>query len=441
MREKPIYRQLLHLALPLIFTNLLQQTYNTVDAVFVGRYIGSQALAAVGTSGYVILILTYFFIGLSMGASITVSQAYGAKDGKSVYEGVHTTVLLSLLSGLLLTVIGVMFSPKFLLWMNVPEDVFPMAVTYLRLYFFGMIPLLLYNMCSGILRAVGDTKTAMYSLIISCCINVVLDYLFIGVLKTGIAGAAVATVIAQMPAALIVLVRLIKSKEMYRFQPRKMHINPAQLRCIFYIGVPAGIQSVLQCFSNIYFQSKVNLLGSDVMAGVTAFFKVDGFIYMPVEGFSLAACSLVGQNVGARQYHKVRKIFRTSSIMCIGVTACVSILLFWGAPLLMRFFNPVNESALYYSIVMLRITVPLYFLYGVNQIFGGVIRGTGESRIPMLIVLICMCGFRIAWSTVFFENIIFLCYAYPLSWIVTWIVFCVYYIKGNWLKKFTPVTQ
>ncbi|MDU4961871.1 MAG: MATE family efflux transporter [Sporomusaceae bacterium] len=443
VQEPPVWRLLLNLAAPLMLSNLFQQLYSTVGAAFVGRYVGSQALAAVGASGYIVLILIYFFIGLSVGASIAVSHAFGARSADGVHKAVHTTAALSLLSGLLLTVAGIAFCPLFLRWMNVPADALPYAETYLTIYFYSMIPMLIYNMGSGVLRAVGDTKTSMYCLAAACACNIALTYLLVAVLAVGIAGAAWATVVSQLLAAVIVTVRLMRSRDLYRLEWRSIKLHWSELEKIVQIGTPAGLQSVLQSFSNLFIQSKFNLFGSGIMAGVTAYCRVEGFIYMPIEGFAMAAAVLAGQSVGAGQYERVRQVFASCAVLCTGVTAGISFLVCWQAAAILTLFTT-DAAALQVGLDMLYMLVPLYFIYGMNQVFGGVIRGTGQSRVPMLIVMVCLCLFRVVWTMfapLFSQEPwgIFICY--PLSWGLAWVAFALYYRYGGWLKKYETASM
>ncbi|WP_193708372.1 MATE family efflux transporter [Alkalibaculum sporogenes] len=428
-------KSILKLALPLMISNLLQQMYNMVDAIIVGRYVNAHALAAVGTSGYIILILTYFFIGLSVGASIVAAQAYGAGRKEELNRTVHTTIGFSLISGVFLTIIGIMLSPIFLEWMNVPKEVMPYALTYLRFYFYSMIPMLIYNMGSGLMRALGNTKVTLYCLAASGILNILLSIIFVKVLSMGVAGAALATILAQILSAVMIIYILMNIEPSYRLSLRKIRICRKELKMIIRIGAPTGLQSVVQSFSNTFIQAKLNLFGADFMAGITASVKIEGLIYMPIEGFAMAGSTLAGQSTGAGDKDSVKDISHKTLWMTSMVTILICSILFIFAPKWIGIFAQ-EERVINYGTDMMRFIVPLYFIYGINQVVGGIIRGCGQAKIPMTITLICYCGFRILWSSLILNFInepwgIYLCY--PLSWIFAVIAYSVYYKKGNWL--------
>ncbi len=438
LKQEPIWKKILYLAFPLIFSNLLQQLYHTVDAIIVGQLLGSKALAAVGTSGYIILILIYLFMGVSVGASIAIAHAFGAGEHRRIYEMVHTAMGVAIFSGILLTVSGIWLAPDFLRWMNVgDEEVFSQGALYLQINFWGMLPLLVYNMASGILRAIGDTRTALICLAIASILNIMLDVCFIVEFQMEIAGAAMATVIAQLLSAILIVWRLSCGSESYRLYLARIRIYKESLVRILKIGVPIGMQSVLQCYSNVYVQSKFNLFGADVMAGVTAFGKVEGFIYMPIEGLALALSTLVGQSIGAQQRDQVKTLFRVCAQISSGVTVMLCVLLcIFARPVMELFTN--EPEIIQYGSTMLYTVVPFYFIYGLNQMFSGVIRGAGEVKVPMVIVLVFMCMFRVVWNAFIleiWEDPFAIYLSYPLSWILTFLVFYWYYHKGKWLNE------
>lgn len=439
MPQPEIRKQILTLALPLIAANLLQQLYNMIDAIFIGQCAGPVSLAAVGIGSQVILFTVYLFIGLSMGAGVAAAQAYGAREHHKMFNIVHTVIGLSLISGLLLTVLGLYGSRPLLDKMNVPPEVMPLAERYLWLYFLSMIPLLLHTMGNSLLRAVGDAKTGLYSLLISGVFKVALNFLFVGAWGWGVTGAALTTVLAQTMAAGLVLWRLARRPPPCCLKPAQIRLNPAVLRMVLAIGLPTGFQLTAQCFANLYFQAKLNLHGVEVMAASVAFNRLDWLLYMPIEGFALALSVLVGQNFGAGHLGRIGRMFRAASVMSVALTLTSSVILIAAAPALMKLFIPNDPTALDYSVLMVIHIVPLYFIYGLNQNFAGMIRGVGQARGPMIIGLVFTSGLRIAWSAAFSDNLIILFYSYPVSWLATWLVYHIYCRKSGWLKKPKPI--
>lgn len=298
MTEGNIAKQITLFAIPILISNLFQQLYNTVDVAIVGRYVGANALAAVGSCNLIVVFMIYFFIGISNGASVIISQSFGKKDKDKIHKSVHTIIALSLISGFILMVLGLIFGEIFLRWINTPDNVLPFAITYIKIYFISMIPMMIFNMGSGILRAVGDSKTPLYYLAISGITNIILDIVFAVIFKLGVSGVAMATTIAQFVSSILILIKLIKTSEVYKISVNKIKIDFNILKEILLIGVPTGVQSVLICFANIIVQSKINIFGLNAMAGYTIYYKIEGFIYMPISAIALALSNFVGQNVG-----------------------------------------------------------------------------------------------------------------------------------------------
>ncbi|WP_133969267.1 MATE family efflux transporter [Eubacterium limosum] len=434
MTEGKIGRQLLLFALPLMFSNLCQQLYNTVDAVIVGRFVGANALAAVGASSLLITFMIYFFIGLSIGASVLISQFFGSRKYGKVQEAVHTAVALSLVAGLVLTVLGMAFAPAMLRMMNIPEAGLEYAVPYIRIYFLGMVPMTLYNIGSGILRAVGDSKTPLACLVVTVILNIGLDLLFVGPLGMGVAGAALATALAQLAAAALIIIILLKADPIYRLRPAKIRFHAQVFKDIVRIGLPAGLQSVLVCFSNVVVQSQINTFGLEVMAGFTAYMKIDGFLFMPIDAFCLAISNFVGQNMGAGCWERVVKGKNVCLLLCVGVTIGLGAAIILNARLILGMFTS-DETVILNGMRQLYTVVPLYGIYAADQVLVGVLRGAGATVIPMIITLLCMCGLRLGWifTTLRFVHDARMIYiSYPLTWIVTGTVLVLYYYKGGW---------
>ncbi|MGE4213873.1 MAG: MATE family efflux transporter [Anaerotignaceae bacterium] len=428
MTQGDIWKQLILFSVPLLISNLLQQFYNTADVLIVGKFVGNTALAAVGSCSVLVSALTLFFIGISAGANVCAATAFGMGKYKKLRQVVHTTAAISIISGLLLTILGVFFSPVLLRWMNTPQEVMDLAVLYSKIYFFGMIPMMIYNMGSGLLTAWGDSKTPLYFLAGSGIGNVLLDMLFVVVLKTGVGGAAIATVFTQVVLAILMVRKLMKADKAYSLAFIDFGADKTTFFEIIRIGIPAGLQSVLVSFSNIIVQSNVNLFGVSAMAGFAAFNKIDGFMFMPIGAFVNAIASFTGQNHGAQKPQRIAEGRLKCFIMCGGLTVAMSLIfIVLGSHILGMFTD--DPEAIAFGVTEIKYQLPLYFIYSINQVQIGVMRGKGIVFVPMVITLLCMCGLRIVWiCTVltYFKDprVIFL--SYPLTWIVTNLVFGIY---------------
>lgn len=437
MTEGSISKQLVLFAIPILISNLFQQLYNTVDTAIVGRFVGANALAAVGTCNLVVVFMIYFFIGLSNGSSIVLSQCFGQNDDEKVFKTVHTTMGLSFISGIILMIVGFLFAETILKWINTPDDVIGYAIIYIKVYFLSMIPMMVFNMGTGILRAVGDSKTPLYYLAASGVANIVLDLIFIVQFKFGVMGAALATTIAQTISAVLIMIKLIKSNEIYKLHISKIRIDFEILKKILVIGIPTGLQSVLVCFSNIIVQSKVNLFGLNVMAALSIYYKIEGFIYMPIDAIAMAISNFIGQNIGAKNLERVKKGKKLSMRICVAMTVLIGgLIIFLHTPILKIFTT--DEKVIHYGTQFILFIVPLYFIYAMNQILSGVLRGAGQTFVPMIIGLVCMCGLRVGWLVVMIgivKDVRIIYASYPLTWIFTNIFMSIYYYRGKWMKK------
>ncbi len=415
-------------AVPLMLSNLLQQLYNTVDAIIVGRALGSVALAAVGSSSLLVTFMIYFFIGLSQGASVLVSQAYGAKDREAIDKIVHTSIAMSVIAGAVLMIIGIVFAPTFLTWMQIPQEGMPFAVTYIRIYFLSMIPMMIYNVGSGILRAVGDSKTPLIYLAVTVAVNIVLDLLFIVVFPFGVGGAAAATSLAQLSAATLVIIRMMRTSEVYKLTLSRVRLNLKTFKRIVSIGLPAGLQSVLVCFANVVVQSQINRFGITIMAGFTSYMKIDGFIFMPIDAISMAISSFVGQNIGAGDWDRVKEGKRVAIIMNIIITIAFCIVIALFSHQIIGLFSS-DEAVIGYGVKQIYWVVPLYFIYAYNQTIIGYLRGLGKTLVPMIISMTCMCLLRVSWILIlknFIDDPAIIYVSYPLTWIVSAIALTIY---------------
>lgn len=433
-----IWKQLLLFFFPILLGTFFQQLYNTVDAMIVGQGVGKEALAAVGgATGTLINLLVGFFVGVSSGATVIISQYFGARDGQKVSRAVHTAAAMALFFGGLLTVAGIWLAPDMLRWMDTPDNVLPHALPYLRIYFAGMIPSLIYNIGSGVLRAVGDSTRPLIFLIVACLTNIVLDVLFVLGFHMGVAGAALATIISQAVSAVLVVVTLLRSETMFRLHPRRIRLHGEMVKRTLQIGLPAGLQSVMYSISNVLIQRAVNGFDTNVLAGWTAYSKIDCLFWMMVSAFGIAITTFVGQNFGAGLMDRVKKSVRVCMGMTFGTTVVMSLVLYFGGSLFYRLFTP-DEAVIDEGMKILRLLVPTYVTYISIEILSGAVRGAGDSLIPTLMTLFGVCLLRVAWLAVAlpkWPTMTTVLLAYPITWVITSLLFIVYYWKGGWLKR------
>lgn len=428
--EGVIWKRLLAFFFPIMLGTLFQQMYNTVDAVIVGQFVGKEALAAVGGSAAQILsLLTGFFVGLSSGATVIVSQYYGANEDDGVSRAVHTAIALAIAGGAVLTVLGLVFAPTLLRWMNTPADTLAESTRYLRIVFAAMIPGMIYNVGSGVLRAVGDSKSPLYFLIICCIVNVVLDLVFVLGLDMGVAGVAVATSIAQLVSAVMVCMSLRRSRDSYRLYMKRLKMDPEILARTMKIGLPAGLQSVMYSLSNTIITTTINGFGTSTVAAWVALGKVDGMFWMILGAFGVSLTTFVGQNYGARRYDRVRKSLRVCMWLTLAASWLFSILCFaFGKPVF-RLFST-EADVLEIAARMLMYMAPCYWLFVPIELISGSLRGMGNTVVPTFITAMGICVFRTIWMfTVVpvWHEILAITLSYPFSWIMTSAAFIAYY--------------
>ena len=437
LTEGSVPRKMLAFALPIFLSNLFQQLYNAVDSLIVGNFIGSAALAAVGSSASMIMLLVGFINGVSLGAGVVIARFYGADDRENLSRALHTTVAVGIAAGLVLTVVGVLLTPQILRWMGTPEDVMGHAVTYIRIYFAGMIPNLIYNIGSGVLRAVGDSRRPLYFLICACMVNILLDVLLVLGLEMGVAGAALATIFSQAVSAVLVVLTLARSNYAYRLELRKIRFHMDLLGRIVRIGLPAGLQSVMYSLSNVIIQASVNGFGTDILAAWTAYGKLDGLYWMMINAFGVSITTFVGQNFGAGKYDRMRRSVRVCLLMTFGATVLMSgFFLLLGEPLYRLFTDDAQVIAL--GMQILRLLVPTYVTYICIEVLAGAVRGTGDSLIPTLFTLTGVCLLRVAWVmgvAPAYHSLTVVLLSYPITWTITSVLFVIYYLKGGWLKR------
>ena len=436
--EGSIFGQLLLFFFPILFGTFFQQLYNTADAVVVGRFVGKQALAAVGgTTSTLINLMVGFFVGLSSGATVVISQYYGAKKADKVHWAVHTSVAFSVIGGVLFMAVGLVGARWALTAMHTPEDVMDHAVTYIRIYFLGMVPNLLYNMGAGILRAVGDSRRPLYFLIGSCFVNIILDVVLVAVLRMGVAGAALATISSQLFSAILVILCLTRTQDMYKVEWRKIRIDSRMLQRIIRIGIPAGMQSVMYNISNIIIQAGVNNLGTDNVTAWATYGKVDGLYWMMINALGISVTTFGGQNYGARRMDRVRKGAGACMVIGVVLTASVSTALyFWGYLFIELFTSDPQVQLISQSLI--RFMVPTFITYITIEILSGTLRGVGDAWMPLIITGVGVCLVRVIWiifALPHFNTILAAAFCYPMTWALTSAAFAVYYYFFSSLKR------
>lgn len=435
--EGVIWKQLLIFFFPILIGTFFQQLYNTVDTVIVGQYVGKEALAAVGTTGTLINLLVGFFVGLASGATVIISQFYGRGDNKNVSDAVHTSMALAIAGGIVMMVLGIATARPCLELLGVPEDVMDGALTYIIVYYCGIIANMIYNVGTGILRAIGDSKMPLYVLIACCLANIVLDLLFVVAFHWNVFGVALATILSQVISAFLIMLRLMRTTDSYRVELKKIRFHGKLLKDVIRIGLPSGLQSVMYSFSNLLVQSAINSFGTDTIASWAAIAKIDGFIWMVMSAFGISITTFVGQNFGAAKYDRVKKGTRICLWMALGTTIVLSVLLFvFKAPLLRFFTN--DDAVVEIGQQFFRVLAPSYFVFVFIEIFSGAIRGSGEATQPMLITCVGVCGLRVLWilfALPLHRTMPMVAMNYPVTWVVTAAIFIIYYYRMNWLRR------
>lgn len=438
MTEGVIWKEILLFSIPLLLGNLFQQLYNAVDSVVVGNYIGAQALAAVGSSAPVINLLVSFFMGLAVGAGVIISRYFGARKKEELHIAVHTSLALTFAAGLVMTLIGVLISPYVLQWVGTPSDVMESSVLYLRIYFLGILSVMVYNMGSGILRAVGDSRNPLYFLIVSSVTNIILDMLFVIVFHMGIAGVGWATLIAQTISAVLTMLLLMRTKEEYQVKLKHIRFHKHMLYEIVRLGLPSGLQNAIVSFSNVIVQSNINAFGSLAMAGCGSYTKIDGFAILPVMSYSMALTTFTGQNMGAKKYDRVKQGAKTGILMSVITIVCISALLLILGPNVLAIFSS-DPTVINYGLYMMHVLAPGYIFLAISHTFNGIIRGAGITTVPMIVMVTCWCGLRMAWiltSVPLFHDIGVVFMGWPLTWIASALWLFLYYRKGSWMTRY-----
>lgn len=439
MTQGPIGKKIIAFALPIFLGNLFQQLYNTADSLIVGNFLGSNALAAVSSSGNLIFLMVGFFNGIAMGAGVVIARYYGARELNSVRKAVHTTIAFGLAAGIFLTIAGTVLTSHILIWMGTPADVLPESTVYFRIYFLGSLSFVMYNIFVGILQSVGDSRHPLLYLVFSSVINILLDLLFVGVMGFGVGAAALATIISQLISALLCFYRLVcKSPEDYRVSVHFIRFDLPMLRQIISNGLPAGFQNSIIAFANVIVQSNINKFGKMAVAGCGAYSKIEGFGFLPITCFALALTTFISQNLGAKEYERAKKGAKFG-ILCSIVTAeIVGIFIYFTIPALIAAFNRTPE-VIANGTAQARTVTLFYFLLAFSHCIAAILRGAGKASVPMLTMLCSWCILRVTYITVIVRfvpviNVIF--WAYPLTWSVSSVFFLVYFLRADWVHGF-----
>ncbi|MCR5669730.1 MAG: MATE family efflux transporter [Butyrivibrio sp.] len=435
MTKGSITGNLIKFAIPLFLGQLLQQLYNVVDSVVVGNVLGKEALAAVSTTGSIIFLMVGFINGLFMGSSVIIGKRYGADDHEGVSVASHTGIAFALLMGVVLTVVGFFFTPVLLGWMGTPEDVMQGSVLYFRIYFLGGLGNVMYSACCGVFQAMGDSRRPLNYLFASTVINTVLDIMFVKYLGIGIGGAALATIIAQFASAILAFAKLTRVDGPHRIFISKLRMDPPTLKKELMLGFPTGIQNSVIAIGNVVVQSNINAFGAAAMAGCGSYFKLEGFVFLPIVCMSMALTTFVSQNIGAGEVARVKKGSIIGSFVGVAAAEAIGVIVFAFAPTLLRMFSSEAE-VIAIGTTQARTESLFYCLLSLNHCLAGIYRGAGKTTVPMVVMLSSWCLLRITYITIIVRiipvvNVIF--WAYPLTWSVSVIIFIVYYFRGNWL--------
>lgn len=438
MTQGSIYSHIVAFALPIMLSQVFQQLYNTADSLIVGRFLGTNALAAVSSSGTLIFLLVSFFNGTAMGAGVVISRYFGANNHENVSRAIHTNILFGFASGAFLTVIGVLFTPTFLVWMKTDPDILPEAIEYFRYYFLGAIALVMYNQLRGIMNALGDSKRPLYYLIFSSVLNIVLDVLFVGVFRWGVWSAAVATVISQMASVVLCLTYLMKKGNIFTVEIKKLRFHRDILGEIIKYGLPSGVQNSVISFANVIVQTQINSFGKFATAAYGTHAKIDGFAFLPMMSFNMATTTFISQNLGAKQYERAKKGARFGILSAVILAELVGILIYIFAPYLIGMFDS-NATVIALGVQQARTASIFYFLLAFSHAVSAVCRGAGKAFVPMFVMLSIWCVVRIAYIalvTYFFNDIGLIYWAYPLTWAISSVIYLIYYNCSDWIHGF-----
>ena len=429
MTQGPIWKRITYFALPIFLGNLFQQMYNTADSLIVGNFLGKNALAAVSSTGSLIFMLIGFLSGIAIGAGVVISRYFGGNKLEEMSKAVHTTVAFGLVAGVVMTAVGVGLSPQILRWMDTPENVMYNSQLYLSIYLMGSLGSVMYNVCVGIMQAVGDSRHPLYYLIVSSVVNVVLDLFFIAVLGMGVDGAAWATIIAQYVSAIMCLWRLLRVKDNYRVELRKIRFHWDMLKRVVRFGLPSGVQNSIIAIANVVVQSNINHFGDAAMAGVGAYSKIEGFGFLPITSFTMAMTTFVGQNLGAGQIERTKRGARFGTITSVILAELIGVAVFIFAPQLIAAFDT-SPDVIAYGVDKARTSVLFYCLLAFSHAMASILRGAGKAVVPMFVMMICWCIIRVSFLAIAVPltgSIQMVYWVYPLTWFLSSVTFLWYY--------------
>ena len=435
MTDGSVWKRIVFFAIPIFWGNLFQQLYNTVDSLIVGNFLGSTALAAVSSSGALIFLMVGFFNGIAMGAGVVSAKYFGSRDFEKLHKTIHTTVAFGIVCGIFLTLVGLVLAPVILRLMGTPKNVLPMSITYFRIYFAGSIAFVMYNFFVGILQSVGDSKNPLKYLIISSVVNVILDFLFIAVMGFGVGAAALATVISQILSAVLCYHKLINNPPEIKLYPKDIKLDKEMLKQIVSNGIPAGLQNSIISIANIFVQSNINSFGEMAVAGCGTYMKIQGFGFLPITCFAMAITTFISQNLGAKKYERAKKGAMFGVICSVVLAELIGIFIFITIPYLVKAFCTTPE-VIRIGTLQARTDSLFYFLLAYSHCMAGICRGSGKSKVPMYVMLICWCLVRVSYITIilhFINDIRMIFWAYPITWTLSTIVFTIYYKKSNWI--------
>ena len=432
------YSHMVAFAMPVLLSQIFQQLYNTADTFIVGKFLGTDALAAVSSSGTLIFLLISFFMGTSMGAGVVISRYFGARDADNISRAVHTNIAFGLVSSVILTVFGVAFTPTFLRWMKTDPSVLPQATEYFRYYFLGAIAMIMYNVCRGIMNAVGDSRRPLYYLIFSSVLNVGLDVLFVGAFKWGVWSAAVATVISQAASVVLCCIQLMKKGQIYSVSLRKIRFHKDMMIEIVRYELPSGIQNSVIGFANVIVQTQINSFGKFATAGYGVHAKIEGFAFLPITSFNMATTTFISQNLGAREFDRAKKGARFGILAATIAAEVIGVLNYIFAPALVGFFDSTPE-VLDLGVRQARTVALFYCLLAFSHAIAAICRGAGKAFVPMTIMLSVWCVFRIIYIEAvvhLFHDISYIYWAYPITWGISSIIYMIYYKRSDWVHGF-----
>ncbi len=435
MTQGSIKKNLIRFAIPLFLGNLFQQLYNAADSLIVGNYLGQQALASVSSSGPLIFMLIGFFNGVAMGAGVVISKCFGAKDKEGMHKAIHTDIAFGLVAGIVLTIFSSIMTPTILSWMKTPEDIMANSISYFRIYSAGLVFTVMYNVCMGIMNAVGDSRHPLYYLILSSVINVVLDITFIRFFHMGVGSAALATIISQGISVCFCFYKLTRKDVIYKVTIKEIGFDRKMLKEIIRFGLPAGVQNSVIGFANTIVQTNINTFTSAAVAGSGAYAKIEGFAFLPITCFSLGLTTFIGQNLGAKQYERAKKGARFGIFCSITMAEIIGVLFFIFAPMLISLFND-SPEVVAFGTRQARIESLFFFGLALSHCIAGILRGAGRATVPMSIFFGVWCALRVAYITVvlrFYHHVEVIYTAYPLTWMLSSLLFVIYLLSSDWI--------